>query len=180
MNIDYKTAGVSVVVAVALMFAFGFGSDGLDGRDGSVGASPGPEHTETQYFLSNFSKVGNIVATTSDASTYKLTAREVDIDTSYVAWNASLNTTLTFPNATSAPFTRMRTGQSFDQWWYSATTTEATTITFAAPAGNGIDLQEPELDGTVILNGLEFAKITYLKTGDSAVSIVTDITQLGD
>lgn len=42
--IDYKTAGASVVVAVALMFVFGIGQDGADGRNGrdGVGAFAGP------------------------------------------------------------------------------------------------------------------------------------------
>lgn len=144
-----------------------------------VGAVVGPEYSDTQYFRGNLTVGNGAVSTTSDAATYTLTAREVDTDTAYVAWTADLNTTLTFPNATSAPFTKLRVGEIFEQVWYSPTTTAAATITFAAPAGGGIDLQEDE-GGSVILNGLETARVTYLKTGASAVSVIVEPYQVGD
>lgn len=147
----------------------------------NVGAQVGPEHTEAQYFRGGVTVGGlNNLATSSTESTFTLTPSFVNYKIPYVAWNAGINTTLTLPNATTSSFGGMRVGESFEQVWYSATTTAATTITFAAPAGGGIDLQEPELDGTVILNGLEFAIIRYIKTGAATVSVITDISQIGD
>jgi hypothetical protein len=175
--IDYKTAGASIVIAVALMFAIGVGQDGKDGRDGSLGASPGPDHTETQYFLNNFTVGDGSVATTSDAATYTLTAREMDIDAPYVSWTANVNTTLTTMASTSAPFSGMRTGEMFEQIWYNASTTAAATITFAA--GTGVDLQEDE-GGTVIVNGLETARLTYIKKADTDIALIVEPYQVGD
>ena len=176
--------GAAIVALVLSGLSF-FGSDvgpqgprGADGRD-AVGAQVGPEYTESQYFRANFTVGNGSVATSSTEATYTLTTKYVDVDVPYVAWNVGLNNTLTFPKATSAPFTGLRIGESFEQLWYSATTTAATTLTFAVPAGGGIDLQEDE-GGTVIVNGLEFARLTYVKTGASAVSVIVEPYQIGD
>lgn len=176
------TGGVVLAVVLSGLAFFSAPSDTITERVVErVGAVVGPEYQETQNFRAGFT-VGNQntdYATTSTASAYTLTALEVDTDIPYVAWNAGLNVTLTLPNATSAPFTKLRVGESFEQLWYSSTSTTATTITFAENAGNGVDLQEDE-GGSVILNGLETGRITYIKTGASAVSVIVEPYQVGD
>ena len=173
------TGGVIIALALSGLAFFGGtdGIDGIDGRDGRVGAQSGPDHYSTQYFQDNFYVGDGSYATTSDVAAATLTAVELDCDVSYVSFNAGLNITLTTQASTSQPFKNMRVGQSCSTLFYSATTTAATTITFAA--GTGVDLQEDE-GGTVIVNGLESARLTYVKKADTDILLVVEPYQVGD
>jgi hypothetical protein len=142
-----------------------------------LGGAVSPDHYNTQYFFKNTVTGYESVATSSTASTYTLTTREMDVDVPYVSWTPNVNTTLTSMASTSAPFSGLRPGQSFTQTWYNASTTAASTITFAA--GTGIDLQELE-GGSVIVNGLEGATITYVKKADTDVIMLVAPWQVGD
>lgn len=142
-----------------------------------VGASASPEHLETQYFKAGYSVGDGAFATSSTASSYTLTAQEVDLDVPYVSWNVGVNTTLTTMASTSAPFSRMRIGESFEQLWYNASTSGSATMTFGA--GTGVDLQEDE-GGTVIVNGLETARVTYIKKADTDIAVIVEPYQVGD
>jgi len=72
----------------------------------------------------------------------------------------------------------MKIGQACSVFVYSSTSTTATTITWTA--GTGIDLLEPEINGTVIQNGGDLAKITFVKKADTDIAVITEIFQLGD
>ena len=143
----------------------------------SFGAAPGPEFLEHLEFKQGFTKGGTAVATSSTAATYTLTAAELRKNVSYLSWTVNVNTTLTTMASTSAPFSGLRTGESFSVWFYNASSTAAATATFAA--GTGVDLQESE-GGTVILNGLEFAKITFIKKANSDIGMIFEGMQVGD
>lgn len=170
---------VGVVLALVLGFVGVFTPVGKTIVERTVGGASGPEHTETQQFKAGFSvgNPGGTYATSSTASTYTLTRTEVNVATPYVSWNAGVNTTLTTMASTSAPFSSLAVGESFTQTWYSATTTAAATITFAA--GTGVDLQEDE-GATVVLNGLEVARVTYLKKADTDIIAWVEVGQVGD
>lgn len=146
-----------------------------------VGAQVGPEHFETQVFYENvvIGGLNNYHSTTSAAGlgSFTLTAVEVDKRDSFVSWLPNNNITLTTMASTSAPFLGMKPGESFEQLWYNASTTAAATITFAA--GTGVDLQEDE-GGTVIINGLETARVTFLKKADTDVAVIVEPYQVGD
>ena len=173
---------VSVVVAVGLsaMF-FGPGQDGRPGRDGNdgVGAAAGPALYENIQFLNSFVKAGRTVATTTTAadSSVTMTRTMLDTDVSYITYNAGVNTTLTTMASTSAPFSNMRAGEEISVLFYSATTTAGVTVTIAA--GTGVDLQEDEGE-TVIINGLEVARLTFVKKADSNIIGWVEAGQVGD
>lgn len=180
-----KNLLLSASVALALIFSFIAvvtpgtpGQDGQNGRDG-VGGSAGPEKFTTQFFRTGFTVGGDNthVATTSDASTYTLTSAEINTDISYVEWNAGASITLTTPASTTAPFSGLAIGESFEQIWYSSTSTTATTITFSA--GTGVDLQEDE-GGTVVINGLETARVSYIKQTSGDIAVIVEPYQVGD
>jgi len=170
-----------VVLFVLVIIAIGgyvFPINAVDREARKVlGGSAGPEHTEHQVFLSNFTKGGQSVATTSTASSYTLTSAELRKNVGYISWNAGLDVTLTTMASTSAPFVGLKTGESIEVLFYSATTTGATTITFTA--GTGVDLQEDE-GGTVIVNGLELSKLTFVKKSDSDILLLVEPYQVGD
>lgn len=144
-----------------------------------VGAAVGPEFFGTQNFRANFTVGGGNThyATSSTAATFTLTRASVDFDVPFVSWTPNVNTTLTTMASTSHPFSGMKAGESFEQLWYNASTTAAATITFAA--GTGVDLQEDE-GGSVIVNGLETARVTYLKKADTDIAVIVEPYQVGD
>lgn len=144
------------------------------------GADAGPDKYNHQRFLSNFSVGGGQnYATTSTEATFTLTTDQfpTDREDGLITWNAGLDTTLTTMASTSEPFRSLKAGESYSVYLHSATTTAATTITFAA--GTGIDLQEDE-GGTVVVNGLELAKLTFLKKVDTDVFMLVEPYQVAD
>lgn len=176
-----KQSFTSAVAVLALLVAFVgvFTPAGQGVVERVVGGVAGPEYFNTQNFRSNFTVGGanTHYATSSTATAFTLTRASVDFDTSYVSWTPNQNTTLTTMASTSFPFSNMAVGESFEQVWYNASTTAAATITFAA--GTGVDLQEDE-GGTVIVNGLETARVTYLKKADTDIAVIVEPYQVGD
>lgn len=143
-----------------------------------TGAIPGPDVFNHMTFNQGFTKGGNVVATTSAVTAYTLAPNEWNERTSYVSWTSDRPAlTLTTMASSSAPFVNLGVGESFSTYFYSATTTAAATITFAA--GTGVDLQEDEGE-TVIINGLEVARLTFLKKDNSDVILWVEMGQVGD
>tara|TARA_Y100000310_G_C20549144_1_gene747151 strand:- start:572 stop:1114 length:543 start_codon:yes stop_codon:yes gene_type:complete len=144
-----------------------------------VGAQSGPDHFETQRFFEGFRTGFNSVATSTAGGVSSITAisQIINCDNPYVSWTANLNQTVTLQASTSPPFSGMRAGESCSILVYSATTTAATTITWAA--GTGIDLQEDE-GATVVQNGLEIARLTFVKKADTDVIAWVEVGQVGD
>jgi hypothetical protein len=172
------TIAVAIVAVVAVVGLFSpMGQNVV--REIAVGGAAGPEVFDTQYFRSNFTVggKGTSIATSSTAAAFTLTTRTMRVEVHYVSWTPNVNTTLTTMASTSAPFIGLLPGESFEQIWYNASTTAAATITFAA--GTGVDLQEDE-GGTVIVNGLESARVTYVKKADSDILMIVEPYQVGD
>lgn len=142
-----------------------------------LGANPGPDFFNHLVFKQNFTKGGTAFATSSTAATYTLTTTELRKEVSYLSWTVNVNTTLTTMASTSAPFNGMSTGDSFSVLFHNASTTASATATFAA--GTGVDLQESE-GGTVIINGLEFGRLTFIKKADTDIAMVVEGFQVGD
>ena len=173
------TGGVVLAVVLSGLAFFGTdGVDGKDGRDGRTGAQSGPENYDTNFFFENFYTGNGSTATTSDVAAATVTSQWIDCDTPYVSWLANLDVAITFQASTSEPFVGMKKGQACSVYVYSATTSAATTMTWTA--GTGIDLLEPEINGTVIQNGGDFARITFVKKADTDIAVVTEIFQVGD
>lgn len=126
-----------------------------------------------------FNAGGSYYATSSTASAYTILPSEID-DVYLIEWNAGLNTTLTLPATTTTGFDSIvgtAAGSNREYMIYSATTTAATTITIAA--GTGIDLQEDEGE-TVIINGLEVARLMLVRKSNSDVIAWLEVGQVGD
>lgn len=146
-------------------------------KESNLGALVGPELYDHITFNQTLTRGGDVTATSSTASTYTLTSSELRRETNYISWTPNVNTTLTTMASTSAPFSDLGTGETREVILYNASTTAASTITFAA--GTGVDLQEDE-GGSVIVNGLETARITYGKKSDNDVFFIVEPYQLGD
>lgn len=149
-------------------------------RERIVGAQPGPEYGSRQFFNAGFQSGGTAYATTTTAATYTLTSTELGRDITHIEWNAGVNTTLTTMATTSNGFGFMnipKTGDKRTYDVYNASTTAAATITWAA--GTGVDLQEDEGE-TVIQNGLEFARLTFIRKANTDVALEVEVFQVGD
>lgn len=147
--------------------------------DGDVdfGGASGPKKNFRQYFYAGYQSGGDTFASSTTNSTETLVTADINKDVSYISYTANINTTLTTMASTSMSFIGKRTGDKRVYDFYSATTTAATTITIAA--GTGVDLQEDE-GGTVVINGLESARLTFIRKADSDVSLIVEVFQVGD
>lgn len=174
---DWIFGGIVVVVAVVLSVVLG-GTTTVR-EIGNVGGASGPDHFTHNRFFENASFGDEIYATTSTATSYTLTTTELPADraTSLLSWTVGVDTTLTTMASTSAPLADLKTGEFYTVYFYNATSTAAATATFAA--GTGVDLQEDE-GGTVVVNGLEIARLTFLKKADTDVILWVEVGQVGD
>ena len=138
--------------------------------EGMLGANPGPTKTERQYFLAGYQSGGERYATTTTAATYTLVNAEFNGNKTYIDWNTGINTTLTTMASTSMDWLGYAAGDERSYWFRSATTTAATTITFAA--GTGVDLQKNEDTADLAVNGLDVAKLTFIRKADTDVLLI--------
>lgn len=173
MNVKtITTVAVSVVMSLVLaFFVLGVGK--------GTGAAAGPTLYENIQFLNGFTKNGPRVATTTTAAdtAVTMTTQLLDKDVSYISYNPGANTTLTTMASTAAPFSNLAVGETLEVLFYNATSSTGTTITFAA--GTGVDLQEDEGE-TVVVNGLEVARLTFVKKANTDVIAWVEVGQVGD
>ena len=171
-NLVMAAVVIALVFSSVAIFGGGIGPKGDRGDRGDrgLGGASGPTHTNTQYFYTGFTVGHDVTATSSTEATFTLTNQFVDSDIPFVSWNSGLDNTLTFQASTSAPFNNLRPGESFSQIWHSATTTAATTITFAA--GTGIVLQDDEDSADLVVLGNDTAVFTYLKLENTDILVL--------
>ncbi len=171
---------VIVGIVVALVFSgfalFNGPQDGVNGRDG-IGGAAGPYHTETQQFAGSYSVPGTMTSTTTVDSSITLDASHLRREVSLMSMNIGEDTTITTMASTSQPLVGLRSGEYFVTYFYNASTTAGSAATFAA--GTGVDLQEDEGE-TVVVNGLEMARLTFQKKADSDISLILEVFQVGD
>jgi len=137
-----------------------------------------------KYFRHNFhvgyQSGGDRYATTSLVSTYTLVAAEFNGNKTYIDWTAGLNITLTTMATTSMGSINIpRIGDERSYWFRSATTTDATTITFAA--GTGVDIQHGDSTGDdLVIDGLDLAKLTFIRKNNTDVLLIIKKFTEGD
>jgi len=175
MNKNIGVALVAVLV-IAIVGAYQF-PQVQNVVDKSFGATPGPDFYNHVTFKQGFTAGGTAVSTTTAESTVTLTSATLRPEVTYITWLANLDTTATTMASSSAPFSSLAVGEKLEVLVYSSTTTAATTITYAA--GTGVDLQEDEGE-TVIQNGLEIARLTFVKKADTDILMWVEVGQVGD
>jgi len=139
--------------------------------EGMLGANPGPIKTERQYFYAGYQSGGERYATSTTAATYTLVNAEFNGNKTYIDWNTGIDTTLTTMASTSMDWLGHFAGDERSYWFRSATTTAATTITFAA--GTGVDLQHGDATGDdLVIDGNDLAKLTFIRKADDDVLLL--------
>lgn len=169
--------GVALVAVLIIAIAGVFFPKGNTIIERVLGSNPGPDFYNHAVFKQGFTTGGTAVSTTTAESTVTLTSATLRPEVTYITWLANLDTTATTMASTSAPFVGLAVGEKLEVLVYSSTTTAATTITYAA--GTGVDLQEDEGE-TVIQNGLEIARLTFVKKADTDILMWVEVGQVGD
>lgn len=137
-----------------------------------IGAVVSPEVYDHVTLHQNYTKGGNQVATSSTATTYTLTTKEIRKDVSYVSWTVNVNTTLTTMASSSEPLSNLKTGESFELYFHNASTTAGASATFAA--GTGVDLQKNEDTADLAVTGLDVVKLTFIKKANKDVILLME------
>jgi len=165
------------------------GSDDRDDRDEIiVGGFPGTDVYQHVNFHGGISNGGTIWATTTDDA-ITLTQGDIDDEVSYLQILPYENLTITtMATGSMGNILSSIPGSKREYILHNASTTAASTITIAA--GTGVDLQEDEGE-TVVINGLEFARLTFIRTGlgipgganlsgGDGVTLIVEVFQVGD
>jgi len=124
--------------------------------------------------LETLTQGGGVHATTSAVtmSAYTLVASEMDTENVF-EWENNLDITLTLPATSTLSAIVPNSGDVRQYYFQNASTTAAATITFAA--GTGIDLQYAEATGgDLVLNGLDWAKLTFIRQSNTDITIIFD------
>ena len=138
----------------------------------TVGAVTGPKSFDHAFFNSGIT-VGGRVATTSTGATVTLVSKDFQQTPSYIDWQPNINITVSL-TATSTQALVPKVGDVAKVMVRNASTTAASTITFAAANAN-VDLQFAEATGgDLVLNGLDWAELTFIRESDYLVTVLFD------
>jgi len=137
----------------------------------SLGAIAGPDIFSDVRIHGTLTSGGRAMATSSTAATYTLTRAEI-APYNLITWTPNVNTTLTLPATSTITDLVPNAGDVREILIYNASTTAAATITLAA--GTGIDLQKNEDTADLAINGLDWAKLTFIRQADSDITVIMD------
>lgn len=141
--------------------------------EGMLGAFPGGDIYNRVNMHSGYQYGGDVHATSSTASTFTLTRKELGGDIYYINWTPNKNTTLTTMATTSSGFYFMNIPEAGDTRSYilvNASSTAASTITIAA--GTGVDLQDNEDASALEIAGLDVGKLTFIRKPNTDVMLI--------
>ena len=114
---------------------------------------------------------GGRVATSSTAATYTTNARDFNGTPTVIAWTPNVNTTVSLSSTSTFAYVP-KVGDVARVLVLNASTTAASSITFAAVDAN-LDLQFVEATGgDLVLNGLDWAELTLIRQSSSKVSVL--------
>lgn len=139
----------------------------------AVGAA-GSDFTQLVHFYNNITVGGTILATSSTAATYTISAQELAGAPKIISWTPNVDTTLKFSASSTRAYVP-NVGDTAQIYIRNASSTAASSITFAAD-DTAVDLQFAEATGgDLVLNGLDWAKVTLIRNAGNGVSQVTVI-----
>ena len=144
----------------------------------TLGAQSGPDHYQTATFYSSMNVGGSVWASSTVDATETLGAKyAIKDDTYLIKYTPNINATLTTMATSAMYWLGSQEGMTKTFMFQNASTTVAATVTLAA--GTGVDLQEDEGE-TVAINGLEYARLTFMRRADTDVMLWVEVSQVGD
>lgn len=156
---------LAVVVLGVLYFSRGTSSP-------TVGAVAGTDFYSRLNFAKGFSSGGKI-ATSSTATTYTTNATDFNGTPTVIAWTPNINTTVSLSGTSTLQYVP-NVGDVANVYFLNASTTAASSVTFAA-VDSGVDLQFAEATGgDLVLNGLDWAKLTFIRQSANKVTVIFD------
>lgn len=139
----------------------------------NLGAAASATDFQKHAFFNRGVTVGGRVSTTSAVATYTTSATDFINTPSVVLWTPNINTTVSLSGTSTFPYVP-NIGDVTTVYLLNASTTAASTITFAAK-DSGVDMQFAEATGgDLVLNGLDWAKLTFIRRAANKVSIIFD------
>jgi hypothetical protein len=160
----------SVVVVAVIMVAFPSTQTVIE----RVGANPGPEFY-SHLFAKQGVTAGGYVATTTDYVTVSYTTQAKDFASLPTVFSIlpNINTTITLDASSTLAMIPV-VGDATTIYVRNASTTAGATITFAAK-NSSLDLQFAEATGgDLVLSGLDWAKVTFIRTAALTVTVIFD------
>jgi len=138
-----------------------------------LGAVSGPNVFDHMFFNAGTTSGGITSTTTGEISAYTTAAKDFAGMPTTILWTPNLNQTVTI-TATSTHEFIPNVGDVANIYFENASTTAGATITFAAANAN-VDLQMAEATGgDLVLNGLDWAKITLIRTSLYKTTVIFD------
>lgn len=160
-----------LVLGLVVVIAFQFNREPV--RVLVPGSSSGTEHSFREFFSGGLTAGGAVVATTSTATSYTTVAKDWPTEGTVLSWLPNVNTTVSLSSTSTLPLVP-RVGDTANIYFRNASTTAASSITFAAVDANA-DLQFAEATGgDLVLNGLDWMKITLIHTSQYQVAFILD------
>ncbi len=165
--------GVGLIAVLALVFSLTSKPVTIV-KEVLVGSGSGQDISSRQFFQQG-ATFGGFNATTSAVTltTYTTNQRDFANQPTVVSWNNSVNTTLSISSTSTLAYVP-NVGDTATIYWRNASTTAGATQTFAAK-DSGVDMQFSEsTGGDLVLNGLDWAKITFIHTETNKVTVLFD------
>ena len=172
-----KSLGIVVAIALAISSFFVGGNTVVNNPTQVIektveGVSSDASH---KFFGAGVTVGGQVLATTTSVATYTLVGPDL-VNKTVLSINESVDLTLNF-GATSTALLVPKIGDVAQVYLRNASTTAASAITVAAK-DLSVDLQKVEATGgDLVLNGLDWAKITLIRnalSGNSQVTVIFD------
>lgn len=142
-------------------------------RNITAGGASGTLHSNREFFAQG-ATLGGMVSTTTAISTYTSQAENFTQLPTVISWLPNVNLTYSIGSTSTLPLIP-NVGDTATVYFRNASTTAASTVTFAA-ADTSVDMQFTEATGgDLVLNGLDWAKLTFIRNSTSGTSQVTVI-----
>lgn len=136
-------------------------------------AGSGSEFGSRVFFKEGATVGGTVMATSSTATTYTITAADLNKAPQVISWTPNVNTTLSISASSTRAYVP-NVGDTAEVYFRNASSTAAASITFAA-ADAGVDMQFTEATGgDLVLIGLDWAKVTLIRTSTHLVTVIFD------
>lgn len=133
------------------------------------GALAGPDVYSHLNVHGAFTQGGNVNSTSTTAATYTMVNADIQ---GYGVLEITPNVNSTFTLMASSTITGMipNPGDVQSFWVQNASSTAAATLTLAA--GTGVDLQKNEDTADLAINGLDWAKLTFIRQADTDITVI--------
>lgn len=165
-----KLVNVSLWALVCLSLALGFVGATKHGTVATGGQS-GQNQSSRQFFDGGLTQGGSLLATTTTAATYTTVAK--DFSGLPTVWSVTPNVNTTISLSSTSTFGYVpNVGDTAQIYLLNASTSKSASITFAAVNANQ-DLQKA-VGGNLVLVGLDWEKVTLIRTSKYNVTFILD------